>query len=202
MNCTNITPDELTKDKHQTFKRGQGDVLHYVVIVNEQVAASLELNVSLCGNYWVRHSVSEVSNRGYGFALYKLVMQDIYPLGIMPSRECTSGYAVSLWEKLFKQPKIMQFPVVHPKVYCDEFDEWLEDILEVNPALNEEAIELLEKNLSYIDAVQQGFMKPHPYNNTYHLKPELDFKIPYIVESKYFNESTDLFNRRYNTLDF
>lgn len=201
MPVTAITSACLTKGRHQTFKKTGADIVHYVVVVKGCVVASLELNTSLCGNYWVRHSVSEISHQGYGYALYQLAMQDVYPLGIMPSRECTSGHAISLWAKLFKQQNITQIPVVHPKVYCDEFDEWLDEIVEVNPSLDEDAIALLEKEHSYIDSVQKGFMKPHPYNMTYHLKLCTNFNVIETEKSKYFKASAELFNQRYDTLD-
>ena len=197
-----VTPSSLTKDSHTTIKSLQGGILHYAVIVNERVIASLELQTALCGNYWVRHSVSEVSHQGYGFALYSLAMQDVYPLGIMPSRECTSGHAVSLWQKIFIQEEITQNPVNNPKVYCDEFDEWLDEVLEVNPSLNREEIENLEVDFSLIGAVQEGLIKPHPYNTSYHFKPNCDFVVIECNDSKYSIESQALFDRRYETLDF
>lgn len=198
---TYITPASLTKDKHQTIKQVRDGICHYAVVVNERVIASLELGTSLCGNYWVRHSASEVSNQGYGFALYQLAMQDVYPKGVMPSRECTSGHAVSLWEKIYKQEKIKQTPIVNPKVYCTEFDEWLDEITEVNPSLDEDGVVSLEKDFSYLNAVQEGLMKPHPYNSTYHLKPEENLKITKTIKLEYFQEAAELFNRRYDNLD-
>jgi hypothetical protein len=80
----------------------------------------------------------------------------------MPSREVTSGHAVALWNKLWIDEAITKEPILHKAIYFDEADEWLEELLEVNPLHDAESIESLEIDFSYFEAVKQSKMTPPP----------------------------------------
>lgn len=185
------------------YKKSLDNIIHYIAVKNNTVIASIDINKTLTGHCWVRHSVSNVSRKGYGIALYKCVMADLYPFGLMPSREVTSGHAVALWGKLWLDTEIIKAPITHESIYFDEADEWIEDVLKVNPLHNEKSIETLENNFSFLEAVKKGKMTPHPYNHTY-IGIGVDqptFKLATLENEHLFIQALTLFHARYEKLD-
>jgi len=188
-----------------TYKKTLNNIVHYIAVKDNYVVASIELESTSSGNLWVRHSVSDVSHSGYGLAMYKLAMSDNYPFGIMPSRECTSGFAVSLWDKILCDEEIRKTPITDQLTYVNEFDEWFDELLAVNPLLSEHDILGLELDFSFLDAVKNNKLVPHPYNHSYTMpnkggsaniitaKPE---------HNALFEDAVSLFYSRYEKLDF
>lgn len=185
------------------YKKILGDIVHYIAVKNNQIYTSIELNTTPSGNCWVRHSVSHISGQGYGLAMYKLAMADIYPFGIMPSREVTSGHAVALWQKLWHDTSLSKIAITTDENYFFEADEWLDEIASVNPSLDGAAIEALEKNFSYLEAVQNNKITAHPYNHIYIAKEVNQPTIENATQAHdhLFIEAEKLFYDRYETLD-
>lgn len=186
------------------LKRAVGDVLHYLVMQGDCIIAYIDLNTTTCGNYWVRHSVASIGHQGVGAAVYRMVLQDVYPKAIMPSRECTSGYAISIWADLWKDKLVSKKPIEHWQSYVDEFDEWEDEILAVNPLLTESALAAHNKEFTFFLAVIEGDVVPHPYNHYYTLKPNGGFTVVEMQEHEYYllKDANDLFYERYEKLDF
>ncbi|MFQ3188897.1 MAG: hypothetical protein ACI936_000017 [Paraglaciecola sp.] len=181
-----------------------GDVTHYIIRQNNAIVAYMDINSTASGNYWVRHSATEGGRKGMGYALYNLVIKDIYPSGLMPSRECTSGFAIPLLDKLFKDTAIKKSIITDEVDYMSEADEWLDEVLAVNPTLSEDDISALEDDFSYFNASVSGKMTPHPYNHVYKASGAFAGVISELKDNELnlIEEGLAFFGARYDTLDF
>jgi hypothetical protein len=185
------------------YKKVANDIIHYVATKNNNVIASIELNSTKSGHCWVRHSVSDVSHQGLGTKMYKLAISDLFPFGIMPSREVTSGHACALWDKLWADQSITKKQITDTGTYFHEADEWIEELLKVNPSHTEESLEALESDYSYFDAVQRGDLTAHPYNHAY-IAPNTSNHSIIIATAKedgFFKQAEELFYAKYEKLD-
>lgn len=62
------------------------------------------------------------SKKGYGPLLYELVMTYVYPNGITPSYDSTSGDALSVWEKFYNRKDVLKEPIKRNKKTDQEID--------------------------------------------------------------------------------
>lgn len=185
------------------YKKKSEDIIHYIAIKNNYVIGSIELNKTITGHLWVRHSVSDVPGQGIGSAMYQIALSDAYPMGIMPSREVTSGYAINLWRNLWNDSSIIKHPIKSPSIYIDEFDEAIEEISSIN-SLSEAYITSLGQDCSYLNAVQQDKLIPHPFNHIYSYKSDKKINIiPANQAQEYlFKQAEKLFYKRYEKQNF
>jgi hypothetical protein len=185
-------------------KHTSGDVTHYIIRHNDAIVAYMDINKTASGNYWVRHSATNGGRQGMGYALYNLVISDIYPAGLMPSRECTSGFAIPLLDKLFKDTAIKKTIITDEIDYMSEADEWIDEIVAVNPTLSEYDIIAFEDDFSYFNASVSGKMTPHPYNHVYNASCSFAGVISELKDNELnlIEEGLAFFGARYETLDF
>ncbi|TMS80558.1 hypothetical protein [Pseudoalteromonas sp. S554] len=193
----------MANKSNKLIKYHDNDVIIYMVENEGQILSFLELGSTTCGNYWVRHCATAETNlrQGLSHSLYLLAMADVYPMALAPSRECTSAHAIPLWQKLYLNEQVIKSPVTNETTYCTEFDEWFDEILEVNPLQTEEYISSLECNFSLFSAVKSGLINPHPYNTLYRLDVNHEVNIIASSNGRYKSLCGSLFDERYEQLD-
>ena len=181
------------------YKQTSENVTYYLFMLAGVVKGFMDINATDSGDHWVRHVVTAKGQQGLGLSIYQCVMQDIYPAALMPSRECSSGFSINVWDNLWADTKVTKSPILHQVNYMEELDEHSQEILSLNPTLSESDLLPLEDDFSYFKAVKAKNLIPHKFNHTYAMPHSSGIVISPLPDnlSGAIGQAQDLFDIRY-----
>jgi hypothetical protein len=115
-----IVPDDLKESNIFLFIKGMDYVLYSPKM--DKVFATISLSRLKSGNYFVSGVAAEY---GYGPIIYEIAMSNIYPNGLLPTRDgdIRQG-SINVWNKFLKREDIKkEFLKPDDKDFSEEYDE-------------------------------------------------------------------------------